>query len=446
MSGYEVLPQGADVLVVGGGAAGLVAAIAAAYTGASVAVIEQGSRVGQTILKTGNGRCNLSNTTIEGPESAARYHNPAFVAPTLERYGCEAIRAFFSDLGLLTVIEGGDRVFPRTRSANSVLDVLRGEATRLGILIFNDYEAKHIETFDSGCRVACQTGFFTGGSVVLACSVAPLLDSLAGFSTVPSRPVLGPLRTEKPPLKGLDGVRAQCRVTLYDGEGAVAREGGELLFRDYGVSGIVVFNLSRFAEAGQTLSLDFFSELTVEEMESLLIERWERNPCVQAGEFLSGMVHARIAQALAGAVGLKADARMDTRAKDGTDARMEDGMDTRAKGNMLAKMAGILKDYRLTVTAGPDRTRAQAIRGGLAIEGFDPATLRSRLCPRVFAAGECLDVDGPCGGFNLHWAWASGLVAGENAGLVSRNAVRIGSAAQNPDRSPAPFAPADPAN
>jgi predicted flavoprotein YhiN len=112
------------------------------------------------------------------------------------------------------------------------------------------------------------------------------------------------------------------------------------------------------------------------------------------------MVHTRIAQVMAEAVGLKADARMES--------------------GVLARMARVLKDYRLTVIAGPDRAQAQAIRGGLAVEGFDPATLQSRGCPRIFAAGECLDVDGPCGGFNLHWAWASGLVAGESAGLASR--------------------------
>jgi hypothetical protein len=175
----------------------------------------------------------------------------------------------------------------------------------------------------------------------------------------------------------------------------VASERGELLFRDYGVSGIMILDLSRVALPGLTLSLDFFPDIDPAGMERLLSERIDRLGWRSAGTFYSGMLHTRIAQAVLRVA--------------------EVPLDTPATSLDAPALARLLKDFSLPITGTGDPAQAQVTRGGARLDGFDPATMESRLAPGVFAAGEVLDVDGRCGGFNLHWAWTSGIVAGRGA-------------------------------
>jgi predicted Rossmann fold flavoprotein len=390
-----------DVLIVGGGAAGLMSAASAARAGASVCLIERSERVGKKILATGNGRCNLSNASVDGAGAAARYNQPAFVAPTLMRYGCKAIRAVFEDFGLLTICDERGWVFPRTRSATSVLDVLRGEVMRRGVVVHTGCGVDRVVATGGGFCAEAGDERFVGRALVLACGVASLcgatglLRGVESQRTVAPTPVLGPLKTDTTPLKGLDGVRVDCQLRLLDGDKLLAEESGEFLFRRFGISGIAAFNLSRFARAGHEVSLDLFSEYTEDELSSLLAVRARTRPHDFCPSFFGGMLHPRLAQAVSQHPGV-------------SNATAPDSI-------VLNKLANIMKDYRLRVRGGPDEAQAQVTRGGLAVDGFDPATLQSHSQPRLFAAGECLDVDGPCGGFNLHWAWASGLVAGKNA-------------------------------
>jgi predicted Rossmann fold flavoprotein len=399
----------ADVLVVGGGAAGLMAAIAAARAGVSVLIVERENRVGKTILVTGNGRCNLSNAMIRGADAPLCYNQPAFVTSVLSRYNCDAIRAVFEEFGLLTTTDERGWVFPRTRFANSVLAVLLNEAQRQGVAILTDWEALRLRgTKDGGVVVEADGADASARALVMACGARTAVALCADLPSVYLMPTLGPLKTEVAPLKGLDGIRAHCLVTLLDTGAPVAAEAGEVLFRSYGISGIAVFNLSRFATPGQELSIDFFLEYTKAGLRFLLSERWRGllfdRPCprltILAGEFLDGLLHTRIARAIL--------RRIDVKVTD------------EVKESLLDELAGMMKDYRLTITGGPDIARAQVTRGGLALNGFDPETLQSPAYPQLFAAGECLDVDGPCGGFNLHWAWASGLIAGQQAGKRAR--------------------------
>jgi predicted Rossmann fold flavoprotein len=382
------------------------AAIAAARVGASVLIVEKENRVGKKILATGNGRCNLSNTAIRGEDAPIRYNQPAFVASVLKRYDCDAIRSLFEELGLLTTVDEGGWVFPRTRSANSVLAVLLNEAKRQKVGIQTGWEALRARATKegNGFLVGAEGKSVSAGALVMACGARTAATLCADIPSVCPASILGPLRTESGPLKGLDGIRVRCLIRLLDAGVLVAQERGEVLFRRYGVSGIAVFNLSRFAMPGQELSVDFFPEYAKAEFRSLLTERWygwlcgrpRRRPSVLAGEFLDGLLHTRLAQAVL----CRAEARV---------------ADEVGK-SLLDDLAGVMKDYRLVITDGPDVAQAQVTRGGFALSGFDPMTLQSLVWPRLFAAGECLDVDGPCGGFNLHWAWASGLVAGQQAG------------------------------
>jgi predicted Rossmann fold flavoprotein len=391
------------------------AAVVAARTGAAVTLLERGERVGKKVLATGNGRCNLSNTAIEGASGSAYYNNPDFVAPTLSRYGCEVVRAFFEELGLLTIADERGWVFPRTRSANSVLDVLWAQVRRLGVEVHTGCTARRLsadahDEHSEHRRLLVETDKqdFAGRAVVLACGVVPDLAALACQQTLGATPILGPLKTAAEPLKGLDGLRVNCRVRLLDGRACVGEETGEILFRNYGVSGIAIFNLSRLASPGQVLSLDLFPELTEAELMALLTERLRLlagplRPSAElnAADFLTGTLHARLALAVLSAAGLRPTEVLNPTA--------------------LPRLAHVLKDYRLAVRGGPTEVQAQVTRGGLDPQQFSPATLESRTHPGLFAAGECLSIDGPCGGFNLHWAWSSALLAAIQATAAMRS-------------------------
>lgn len=388
----------AHVAVVGGGAAGLVAGIAAARAGARVTILEGDRRAGQKILATGNGRCNLSNTTV----SPGDYNHPDFVAPLLGTYDAEAIAAMFADIGLATFADDEGRVYPITNAANSVLNVLRLEAAHLGIeerceskvvsLGFRDVAPRVVVVMSSGTRVEAD-------AVVIATGGGSELLANIGHPMEPFEPVLCPIVTDIGPIRGLSGLRVRCAASVVapsqGGEEYLATERGELLFRDYGVSGVMAFDLSRYIEPDCKISIDFMPDRTLAELRAELQARVERLGWRTAETFLEGLLHPRLAQVVVRELGV---------ARDLPGARMP-----------LEALAVLLKDYRLDVEGSGEPKQAQVTRGGAVVTEFDPETLESRLFPGVFAAGEVLDIDGRCGGYNLHWAWASGYRAGESA-------------------------------
>jgi predicted Rossmann fold flavoprotein len=392
-----------SVLVVGGGAAGLCAAIAAARLGAAVTLLEGGARVGRKVLASGNGRCNLTNLSV----SSAAYNRPDFVGPVLSAYPCDGIRSFFSDMGLLTYADDEERIYPVTNVANSVLDVLRLECAHLGIEERCDFEAARLSAEAGGASEGGGPGFevisrdgerIRADSVVVATGggADPLLAEM-GHAHVECSPVLLPIRTDTEPIRGLSGIRVRCAASLLAGStGApLATECGELLFREYGVSGIMIFDLSRSLEPGCALSLDFFPDIAADELRTMIVERCAALSWRTAETLFDGMLHKRVAQAVLRAAGI---------------APKTSAAQLRAEG-----LSALLKDFRLEVVGRGDAKQAQVTRGGASVAEFDPATMASRRVGGLFAAGEVLDIDGRCGGFNLHWAWASGIVAGESA-------------------------------
>ena len=389
------------VLIIGGGAAGLSAAIIAARLGAAVTLLERDARVGRKILVSGNGRCNLTNLSI----SPQAYNHPQFVEPVLGAYSCEAIRSFFGTMGLLTTADDEGRVYPVTNAAGSVLDVMRFECAHLGVDVRCEVEAASISAMpdSAGLEVASHDGVVVRAEAVIVTSGggSALLAGL-GHRLVESVPVLGPIRTETEPIRGLSGVRVRCAATLLaggdddaTGGDTVATERGELLFRDYGVSGIMVFDLSRYLEKRSVISIDFFPDIDLQELQTMISQRCSALPWRKAETFFAGMLHDRVSRALLRAAGV--------------------ALDTPAEKLPVLELAMLLKDFRLRVLGMGDAAQAQVTRGGASVEEFDPETMASHLVEGLFAAGEVLDIDGRSGGFNLHWAWASGIVAGEAA-------------------------------
>ena len=359
-----------DVCVVGGGASGLAAAIAAAEAGASVVVLERAAECGRTILATGNGRCNLSNARLEW----GSYNDPTFVEAVCGAAFGSDVLGLFEGCGLAVVEEGGGRLYPLSRQASSVREVLLARARRAGATLAAAREVTGVEVTGDGWSVTyagASSGEMSAPAVVLAAGGGEGLGRALGLALSPFEPVLCPLACEAPTgvsLALLDGRRAHAVARLLRNGTEVAREEGEVLFRGYGLSGIAAFDLSRVARAGDVVSLDLTCGLDESRARDL----------VRAAGGCAGILDPSIAREL------------------------NDSLE-------------LARDLRLVVRGPAEPERAQVTRGGLVTGQFDPATLEVRGMPGLFACGEALDVDGGCGGFNLAWAWKSGTVAGAAA-------------------------------
>lgn len=385
------MPVTCDAVVVGGGASGLVAAIAAAEAGARTCVLEQDLECGRKILATGNGRCNFANEDLD----PARYRNGAFVAAAAGPRWLDEVLGFFAASGLAWASEEG-RLYPLSRQAASVRNVLLARARRAGVTLAPVRKVTSVTPAAGGWKVsfspaapgekgAPQAGGITARAVVMAAGGGSELARGLGLSTVAEGPVLCALACE-PENSGLelalvDGRRAHAHARLLRGGSELWAEDGEVLFRPWGLSGICVFDLSRRAEAGDVISLDL----------------------------ACGAADARLEMAAAAGT---ADGVLDPRVAEALGARPGDS----ASARDALRQA---RNLHLLVTARAETERAQVTRGGLDVTGFFPETLECATLPGLFACGEALDVDADCGGFNLAWAWRSGQVAGASAAALA---------------------------
>lgn len=378
--------------MIGAGASGLACAIAAAEAGAKTVALERDAECGRSILATGNGRCNLANANL----AWARYNDPAFVGAVCGDTFENDVLAFFEESGLAVVQEEDGRLYPLSRQAASVRDVLLARAERADVTLAAAREVTGIAREGKLWRVSWSENFDYGregallaDTIVIACGgsagrgeasrrSASLLESL-GIEMRPWTPVLCPLACEpvarEISLEELDGRRAHVTARLLRNGREIARERGEVLFRPWGLSGIVTFDLSREAREGDVISLDLTDGLDAERASEL----------ARAAGGLAGIIDPVIANVLQTAVPI-ISAALDT-----------------------------ARDLRLIVHGPTEVEHAQVMRGGLLTNQFETATLEARKLPGLFACGEALDVDGACGGFNLAWAWKSGLVAGSAA-------------------------------
>lgn len=396
------------VLILGGGASGLMAALSAAQdTANTVTILERQSRVGRKLLATGNGRCNLTNQTLT-PEN---YHglDAGFARAALTRFGVADTLEFFHSLGLLTVTEPSGKVYPLSDQANSVLDVLRFAAAQAGVQIVFGFDAQSVKKKARGYQVTAADGAAVyGDRLIVACGgcagkalggtmAGYTLLSQLGHSRTALHPSLTQIRTDPAPIRGLKGVRADCRIYLCHADKTLQQESGELQFTETGVSGPVAFALSR--AAGQTdgaeLVLDFLRAYSAQQVLSILQARRAAYSRLAAEELLAGMVHPRLGKTLCHACALHLQP-------------LEQVSD-----QTLHALTNLLKHFPLPVTGVSGFESAQVTAGGIRTAEFRADTLESRLAPGVFACGEVLDIDGDCGGFNLQWAWSSGFVAGK---------------------------------
>jgi predicted Rossmann fold flavoprotein len=402
-----------STLIVGGGAAGLMAAIAAADRGEQVTLLEKNDRLGRKILISGNGRCNLLNS--EADSSYFHGSDPDFARTALETFPVEDTLAFFRDLGIETRVEKRGRVFPASNQATSVVRLLEDRAVRAGIKIvysadvsgLNKDESFSLWTADGQKFTADRVIMTTGGTA--APSIGGSDDGIRLVCALGHRrtalfPGLGPLETDRSALHKLQGVRAMVSAkALVDGK-VVKEDEWELLFRFYGLSGLITFNLSEavapYVDDGNvSVRINFFPGLTADELEEKLRHRWNRHPHRTAAFSFTGLLPDKIPPVLLPLMHVPPD-----RPSGGISA--QDGR----------RIAEGLTDWEVKVVASRPFAEAEVMIGGIVTDDVDPKTLESKIVPGLYLAGEMLDVHGDLGGFNFQWAWSSGWVAGQGEG------------------------------
>ena len=398
-----------DCIILGGGAAGLAACAYLAGRGLQVAVVERLDRVGKKIMAAGNGRCNLSNEDMQ----PVFYGEAApFVADLYGQIAPQEVLSFFSSLGLMTAAEEG-RIYPRTMMASSVLDVLRNACERENVLPKTGCRAVSLSpSRRGGWSVQLENGeglFAPNVLCAMGGSASPHLGTdgagcamLAqlGHSITPLYPALVQLRCDHGALKSLKGIRVQAALTLTVDGRAAAQETGELLFADYGVSGVCVFQLSRHAAKALDarrqvrLSVNLLPEIAQEKLSAWLDERIARHGDCDAQSLFTGVFARLLTLALLKEASVAPDAPAS-------------GLSARQRSALVSAISA----FSLPVTGTQGFKNAQVTAGGVSLDEVDPHTMASRLYDGLYIAGESLDVCGPCGGYNLHFAFAGGLAA-----------------------------------
>ncbi|KAF0194728.1 MAG: hypothetical protein FD169_1665 [Bacillota bacterium] len=397
-----------DVAIIGGGAAGLVAAIAARRRGANVVILEKNKKIGKKILATGNGRCNLGNDDL------SLKHFVSQDLPLVEQVLCQfdgpTALSFFRQLGLEFVYEEG-RIYPRSKQAAAVLEVLRHELEHLGVRMIIEAPVTSITPFEGDFTIGYgQKQTLQTQSVILSTGgkAGPQLGSTGegyalamqfGHQVLEPTPALVGLKLLSPFLKTLSGLRLEAKVSIPELE---LTETGEVIFTDYGLSGIPVFDMTRAIGTKKGLSMqiclatDVVSDKLFSEQ---LLQRFEQLGHKTAGDALVGFLPQQLIHAVIKTAGIAPD----------QPARKVRKID-------VIHLAELLCCWQFPILGLNTWEQAQTTSGGIPLSEVDPSSLESKLVKGLYFAGEILDVHGRCGGYNLHWAWASGFVAGENAG------------------------------
>lgn len=401
--------------IVGGGAAGMTAAIIAARQGACVTLFEGNERLGKKLLATGNGKCNLGNLDL----TVEKYHSshPKLLEDKLRRFGTEDTIAFFESLGLMVKQKNG-YLYPLSEQAASVLDVLRFEVERRSnIRVALQTRIDRIERDERKNQICLWSGkqLYGFDRVILACGgkAAPKtgtdgggyrLAGMLGHQLVPVVPALVQLRCREDWLKGVAGVRAEAELTLIENGREVAKERGELQLTDYGISGIPVFQLSRLAnymlleKKKPEVRINFLPEVAGETFEE---EQFRIRKALEEGsveEYFTGLLNKKLMSLFIRMEGLKPTRQVREVARES-----------------LAGVYARCRGLTVHITGSNSFDSAQVCAGGVPLTEVTDK-LESRLAAGVFLAGELLDVDGRCGGYNLQWAWCSGYLSGTAAG------------------------------
>jgi len=396
--------------IIGGGASGMAAALAAAENpDVQVLLFERQARLGKKLLVTGNGRCNLTN--LHAAKGGYHGEDTSFSKYALDAFGPEETLRWFRSMGLFTVAEDSGRVYPYSDQANSVVDVLRFALEKPNIRVLTGFEVTKLRRKESGFYVESAEEGYSCDKLIIACgglAGTKAGGSMAGYKLLGKlghhctrlRPALVQLKCGWGGVAGLKGVRANCKAAILCDGVVHARSEGELQFTEYGLSGPVIFEISRdacYQRGDWTCRLDFLPDTDKEILLSELLRRQQTELTTE--ELLTGILHNRLGRVLTKAAGISGGARI---------AEM-----SRASLNAVCEA---VKNFEIPLTEPMGMDHAQVTAGGMITNEFNADSMESKLVPGRYACGEVLDIDGDCGGYNLQWAWSSGRLAGLSAG------------------------------
>lgn len=388
------------VCIVGGGAAGMMAAIIAAREGAAVTVLEHNEKTGKKILATGNGRCNLTNLY----QAASCYHSQErnLAWEVLEQFDVQETIRFFSELGIYTKNKNGG-LYPSSMQASSVQELLEMEARYRKVKIKCREHVTEIQVLQAAAKpvfqVKTETWSYEADAVILACgskasaiegadgSGYTLAKSL-GLKVIKPLPALVPLKGKGTYFTKWAGTRVEGKVILKAGAQILDTAEGELQLTDYGISGIPVFQLSsqtaRLLDSGVPVSveLDFLPDFDEKGLEEFLKRRENACPYKTQRELLTGLLPKKLADVLS-------EGKTDRKT-----------------------LVQRIKRFAVEIKGTKAFDMAQVCSGGVSLTEINPKTMECRKIPGIYLAGELLDTDGICGGYNLQWAWSSGACAG----------------------------------
>ena len=394
-------------------------AICAKRAGADVLLLEHTDRIGKKLLATGNGKCNLTNLVLKPGD----YHgnHPSFVVPVLERFTQYETLKLFEEMGLVWKDTNG-LVYPYSNQASTVLDLLRTELKRLHVKVRTEVKVKEIlPDAKKGFVLNTSEGELEADCVILACGskAAPKTGSdgsgyqLAkklGHSVIEPLPALVQLKAEGGYFKMIAGVRSDCRLKLYIEEKAnrkktlIAKESGEVQFTDYGISGIPVFQFSRFAvralweKKKVYVVCDFLPQMEETVLYEYLVKKKERiSDWGSCEELLLGLLNKKLNLMLLKECGFLAQSKAEE-----------------LSIQNLKRLCRLMKHWEIPLKGYNSFEQGQICQGGIATEELTE-NLESRIHKGLYFVGEIIDIDGRCGGYNLQWAWSSAYVAAVHA-------------------------------
>jgi predicted Rossmann fold flavoprotein len=395
------------VIVIGGGASGLMAAITAKKQQADVLILERNNKLGKKILATGNGRCNFTN--VDATEM--HYNHPYFVKPVFEQMNPKKTVSFFETLGIVPKVEDEGKTYPLSEQASSIVDVLVYEVEQLNIPVIYEAKVIKIEKRDQFVITLENETSYEADSVVIATGgmampksgsdgIGYTLAQSLGHKVTSIFPALVKLELESPYLKAMDGVKFPGTVELMHQGVSLQKEFGDVLFTKYGISGPTILQLSRRANAllqdQQPVSVKVILVQTLDQRD--VAKRFQMLKDKSIEFSLIGLIHKRIIHPLLKEAGIEPHQAVRDVPKD--------------KMNQLIRL---LFDWEFNIIGSKDFDDAQVTAGGIDIKDINPQSLESKLIKGLLFCGEVLDIDGLCGGYNLQWAWSSGYVAGKYA-------------------------------
>lgn len=399
-----------DVIVIGAGASGMMTAITAARNGKKVIILERLDKAGKKLLATGNGKCNFTNSNM----SISCFHGEhEFIEKVLKRFSVEDCLSFFKSIGIFPKCKNG-YFYPNSEQASSVTVAFEQALKELNISCVFNIEISKIEHFESVISLETNAGIFHGNKLVIATGLlaSPKLGSdgslfeqinALGHTFSPVLPALCGFYCKGIRFNKIQGVRAHGIVSAMINGEVIAEDCGEIQFTDYGLSGIPIFQISRhlskglYANENVEVKINLLPEFRSEQLKEELFERKNLFKNYKVSTYLNGLLNQKLADMFFDKMGIEGEEFVFS-----------------LNDSDIEQLCYLIQNLKVKVTKPRDFEFAQICTGGIPTKDIDVSTMESKIVPKVYFVGEIIDVDGICGGYNLHFAWATGYIAGQS--------------------------------